>query len=303
MKKEIRTVDKEHKVIQVTTVDERWYIHEVQDQQTGLPRHEFVPSVTWICDSYPKGVAFYKWLANHGWDESIALRDAAGDKGSKIHYASNALLDGKEVAMTDKFLNNSLGADEELSLEEYQALMSFVEWYEQTKPKIIAREFVIFGDGYAGMVDMLVRIENKLYILDLKSSQYIWPSHELQVSAYKKAVVEKMQEEIGLLILQVGYKLNKRHWKLTEIEDKYEQFLAAKTIWQNEHGNERPRQAEYPLSLKLNICEQQPNPEQEAKSHESNSKTGSADGANRGRKSSGSLRGNHRPGNAVQRDV
>ena len=85
-------------------------------------------------------------------------------------------------------------------------------------------------------------IEDKKYIIDLKSSQYIWPSHELQISAYKHAGDPEHQKDLGLAILQLGYRKNKRHWKLTEIEDKYEQFLAAKTIWQSEHGKEKPLQ-------------------------------------------------------------
>ena len=33
-----------------------------------------------IAGHYPKGIAFYKWLAEKGWDESQALKSAAGDK-------------------------------------------------------------------------------------------------------------------------------------------------------------------------------------------------------------------------------
>ena len=97
MKKEIRTVDKERGILQVTTVDERWYVKESKDEETGLPKHEYVPSVTWICDHYPKGVAFYKWLASKGWDESQAIKSAAGDKGSKVHYAIRDLIEGRVV--------------------------------------------------------------------------------------------------------------------------------------------------------------------------------------------------------------
>ena len=256
MRKEIRQVDKERGILQVTTVDERWYVRETQNKKTGLPIYEYVPSVTWICESYPKGIAFFKWLANHGWDESIALRDAAGDKGSKIHYAVNKLMDGDEVKMEDKFLNNSLGADEELSLEEYRAIMSFVAWFEKVKPNIWAREFNIWGPGYAGMVDMLCQIEDQWWVVDFKTSQYIWPSMELQLSAYRHEVMEKMPDkDVRMAVLQLGYRKNKRHWKFTEIQDNYEHFLAAKTIWQKEHGREHPRQIEYPLSLKLELPE------------------------------------------------
>jgi len=264
MKKEIIEVDEKLGIKRVTTVDERFYIREQTDKKTGLPYFEYVPSVTWICESYPRGIAFFKWLANHGWDEAMALRDAAGDKGSKTHFAVNALMDGREVRMEDKFLNPSTGQDEELQLDEWLNIMSFYNWYNKENPNVRAREFPVWGDGYAGMVDMLCQFKDVWYVIDFKTSQYIWPSHELQLSAYRHEVKQKMPDkDIRMGILQLGYKRNKRGWKFTEVEDKYEQFLAAKTIWQNEHGNEHPRQIEYPLSLKLDLPEQELETEQE----------------------------------------
>ncbi len=71
MHKEIRTVNGQW--LQVTTIDERWYARPKVNQTTGLPEaFEFVPSVTWITGFYPKGVEFYKWLANTGWDTARA---------------------------------------------------------------------------------------------------------------------------------------------------------------------------------------------------------------------------------------
>src|SRR4051794_35372068 len=85
MKKIIRETDEKNGIVQVTIADERWYIKEVEDPNTKLPKFLYVPSVTWIAGHYPKGTEFYKWLANKGWDESQAIKVAAGDKGSKVH--------------------------------------------------------------------------------------------------------------------------------------------------------------------------------------------------------------------------
>jgi hypothetical protein len=72
MKKLIRNVDEKRGIVQITTYDERWYAHEVKDPITGIPTVIFVPSVTWVAESYPKGIGFYKWLADKGWDEAEA---------------------------------------------------------------------------------------------------------------------------------------------------------------------------------------------------------------------------------------
>jgi hypothetical protein len=68
MRKIIEEVDKKRRIIQITTADERWYVKESRDSKTDLPSYQYVRSVTWIAESYPKGVGFYKWLASQGWD-------------------------------------------------------------------------------------------------------------------------------------------------------------------------------------------------------------------------------------------
>ena len=259
MKKLIRTVDEARGILQVTTVDERWYVRSVTGDITGLPQYLYVPSVTWICGFYPKGIEFYKWLANKGWDESQAIKNAAGDKGSKVHYAITDLLAGKEVKMDAKYKNPSTEQDEELSLEEWECLVSFANWFEKTKPEIIVNETVVWNDeyGYAGTIDFVCKIGEEYYIVDFKTGQNVWPEYELQVSAYKHAHYDKSEVQLPedvdykLAILQIGYKRNKAGWKFTEVEDKFDLFLAARQIWQHENPTTKPQQKDYPLSLQV----------------------------------------------------
>jgi hypothetical protein len=270
MKREIRAVDDARGILQVTTVDERWYARPGRDTDTGLPAYEFVPSVTWIAGHYPKGTGFYKWLAMHGWDESIAIRDAARDKGSKVHQACTELIDGKTVALTSEYVHPETGQREALTLEEYECLMAFREWWAEARPTTLLRDTVVWGDGYAGTLDwlgtMTVPGESapSLWLIDFKTGQEVWPEYEIQASAYKHALLGDlpaavsgafMPEAVPFLrlgILQLGYRRNKyKRWKLTEVPDQYPLFLAAKVIWEKECDGEAPRQAEYPLELTL----------------------------------------------------
>jgi len=253
--KEIRTVDKEKGILQVTTVSERWYVRDMVDPETGLPKYEFVPSVTWICEHYPKGIAYHKWLASKGWDEAEAIKNSAGDKGSRVHYAIRDLIEGKTVAIDAKYKSSSNEEPKELSLEEYECVMSFADWFKETKPEFADCEFTVFGEGYAGTVDLLCSIGGEKFLVDFKTSQSIWPSHRLQVSAYKHALdlEESEREKINLAILQVGYRLNKKCFKWTEVEDQFNLFLAAKEIWKNEQAGVYPSQKDYPLQIKLDI--------------------------------------------------
>ena len=267
MRKEIRTVDSEKGIMCVTTVDERWYARAVTDQKTGLPTgFEFVPSVTWICGvGYVKGVAFYKWLANTGWDESQAIKVAAGDRGSKVHQAVADLLDGRMVAIDAPYTNPTTGQKEELTLEEYEGVVAFRDWWAAAAPELIAREFVVWGDGYAGTVDLLCRIGGVPHLIDLKTGQHTWPEHELQVSAYKHALPPQWAEPPpALAILQVGYRLNKRRWKLTPVEDQFPLFLAARQIWQKECEGVTVFKRDYPLAVALGAVPEKSAPRAES---------------------------------------
>ncbi len=252
MKKQIIIKNEKDKLIQVTTTDERWYAFESTDNVTKLPTYEFVPSVTWICESYPKGIGFYKWLADKGWDEAEAIKAAAGDKGSKVHKAIEKLLNGDPIRMEDKFVNPTTEQQEELTAEEYEALVSFTDWFNSVKPKILATEISVVNKdmNYAGTVDFIAEIEGKAWLIDFKTSQNVWASHELQVSAYKHALKKDVQ---GLAILQIGYKRNKNGWKWNEVEDKFDLFLAAQKIWANDHGTEKPSQKDLPIELVLDV--------------------------------------------------
>lgn len=255
MKKQIIVKNEKDKVLQITTTDERWYAFESEDPQTKLPIFSFVPSVTWICESYPKGIGFYKWLADKGWDEAEAIKAAAGDKGSKVHKAIETLLSDKPVRMEDKFTNPTTEQPEELTAEEYEALCSFVDWFNAVKPEILATEISVINkeQNYAGTVDFVAKIDGKVWLIDFKTSQNVWASYELQVSAYKHALKKDVE---GLAILQIGYKRNKNGWKWNEVEDKFDLFLAAQKIWANEHGGEKPSQKDLPIELMLNLPEE-----------------------------------------------
>lgn len=274
MKKVIRKVNEELGIVQVTIADERHYLFEDKDEKTGLPMIVDVPSVTWVCSFYPKGVFFYKWLAEKGWDEAEAIKSAAGDKGSKIHEAIEAINRGEEVKIDSRFLNRSSGELEELTLEECDALIAYIDWKKKTKPIQLLGEFTLRSKRHniAGTLDYLYKLETDpdgtIRLLDFKSGQNTWPEHRLQLSAYKKMLVEMMlaseveidglrfSEEVGprdvkviLEILQVGYRKNKLGWKLTEYEDGWELFQAAQTIWASETGNAHPKKIDYPLII------------------------------------------------------
>lgn len=274
MLKEIKDIDKKAGVMRVTTLNERFYIKPAKNPKTGLPQYQFYPSSTWIAGYYPKGIGFYKWLANKGWDEAEAIKVAAGGKGSKVHWACETIDKGLPIDIVkDKFLNPNTDQLEELTIEEVDCVKSFVDFLNDYKPELVANEITIFGDGYAGTGDKIYRIRKQIWIVDLKTGKSIWEEQKLQLSSYKHAkefvfngelvdykklgITDKEWSDRKQAILQLGYNgyrtEGKARYKFTEIEDKYELFIVAMQIWKNENPKSRPKEIFYPLILKSEL--------------------------------------------------
>ena len=204
---------------------------------------------------------FWKWLANKGWSEAEKIKSEAGDKGSKVHYAVEDLLNKNVVKMDSKYTNPTTGELEELTVEEYECLMSFVGWYKDTQPEVLAVEITGFCEDlfYAGTIDIICRGKTGIWLIDLKTGQNIWPSYELQMGAYSHldidykalGITEEEWKNRKLAILQVGYRRNKKRYKFTPVEDKLDVFMAAYKIWEEENKNIQPKQKDYPIELTL----------------------------------------------------
>ena len=256
MLREVKKIKKG--VIRITSLNERWYAKIVINDKTGLKEYSYYPSSTWISGYYPKGTYFYKWLAGKGWNEAEAIKQSAADKGSRVHYACEDLDRGKEIKITDTYLNPRTKQREELSKEEVDCIISYRDFLDETKPVLLAQEITSFGDVYAGTADKIFAIGDKknreIWIIDLKTSQSIWPEHELQISSYSHMEIDYKKLGISdtewkkrkMAILQIGYKKNRKGYKFTEIEDKYHVFKTAYKIWQNENSDMKPKERDYP---------------------------------------------------------
>lgn len=284
MKKEIREIDQARGIVQVTVADERWYLKQSVDETTGLPTYKGVPSVTWIGSFYPKGVGYYKWLGEHGWDESQALMREAGEKGSAAHKAIEMILDSQEFRIDTKVIVE--GNERELTFDELECVKSFCDYLANLKGdyevETIRNGMTLVSEqhNYGGTLDWLMRLMPKpegsnplklagltTFLIDFKTSQQVWRSAEMQVSAYKRTIengenpVQLLNEngtesgkyldpsDIRIGILQVGYRLNKRLWKFTEVEDCFDLFMMSQQIWKKEVGEADVRVVDFPIVL------------------------------------------------------
>lgn len=292
MVKTIRVVDEARRIVQVTTLGERWYSMPCTDPETGNDEIVFRPSVTFICDYYPKGPGFMKWAKQNG-EASDEIARLAADRGYKVHLAVAVLNQGGTVKgissgpkyVSDKFLNPTTGQEEELTPDEYDAVLSYIDWWEEEGKKffkILGSEYVTWPDPeelsestgypeiafvYAGTVDLKVEQlvmrsdliaagykawigeKGSIGIIDMKTSKDVWPSHKMQGASY--AVSEKAD---WAATLHLNYTKNKyKLFKMFPIDVKhwFRLFMSTKNIWSEENEYVSPKQRDYPFECGL----------------------------------------------------
>jgi len=233
-------------VVQITTLDERWYLRE-SDGATH-------PSSTWVCYYAPKGVGFENFLKKYG-DEAEQIKHLAGERGSRIHNVIAALItdkiNGKTPSISiDTAWPDANGDMRELTPDEVQAVISFIDWWKETQPEPIAGEQMCWSEepAYAGTLDFKYKKDGLIWLVDFKTSKDVYLSHEIQLSSYKHTPEGACDR---MAILQVGYARNKKGWKFTEIEDKFDLFLSAYSFWKQENENKHPKQYEFPTILTI----------------------------------------------------
>lgn len=244
-------------VVQVTTLDERFYAeYDNKDNYKG-----FRPSLTWITSYYPKGKEYEQWLGGHGYDEAKLLMKEAGERGSRVHKAIEELVkrfmegDKKGIKMLDTF-GDMGGEKKDLDPSEWRAVMTFIDWFKQKNIiKILSSEQTLLTKYYGCTLDFRYTYDKKgeeVYaVTDFKTSKYIYPSSEIQLTGQKRACEENDLRVDETSILQVGYALNKKGWKEKVYDYQPELLDSVYNIWKKENANKRPYQREYPISLSL----------------------------------------------------
>jgi hypothetical protein len=245
---------------QITFLDSRFYITEDGN---------YVPSVTTILEAYPKGAQYYEWLKKNG-EDSDTIRDEAGRRGSVVHQLTEKFDAGEEVSLFDEHGNISCRLIEWAMFERYVEFKNAIRhqgWnIRHIEMNVISQEL-----GFAGTIDRIFHVEKRGHdeignvLLDIKTSAAIYPTHLLQLSAYKELV----EKETGIYIAEVAIlhlnaktrtagkngAIQGKSWQLIrygqeELDHAKKIFKATKQLWDAENSGLVPRQMVYNLSHK-----------------------------------------------------
>lgn len=254
------------KAQQINVLDSRYYTND------GT---KFYPSVTTILDVYPKGFGFNQWLRDVG-SNAEQIADRAAETGSRVHKACEMLNNGVELAWIDE------NGKSEYTVEEWKMILRYSDFFKSSGAEIVANEanFCNSDLGYGGTLDLVVNIGGNRWLIDIKTSNYLHTSHELQVAAYATlwnaahAPLAKPDDtntidQTAILWLKAATKTEKTDhekgiyqgagWQLKTFDRHYSEaykiFQHTHAIWKEENPNYKPANLIYPDRINLQILQ------------------------------------------------
>tara|TARA_R100001591_G_scaffold117052_1_gene135509 strand:+ start:447 stop:1229 length:783 start_codon:yes stop_codon:yes gene_type:complete len=220
----------------------------------------YYPSVTTILQYMPKAKFFESWLKDVGHNADLIMRKA-GKEGTQVHEAAEKLVKGEEVTWMDDFGNARY------SQLVWEMILKFYEFWSTYKPELISTEEFVFSDEhkYAGTADLVVKLDGQVWLLDLKTSNSIHKSYDLQLAAYAKALEETKGikiERTGIIWLKAHTRSNSKKkgvyqgkgWQLRQvdkIEENFELFNMIYKLYSLENPTIEPIYNCYPTTLKI----------------------------------------------------
>jgi len=237
---------------QITILDSRYY-----QRKEGV----FYPSVTYVLSHLPKDKFFESWMKDVGHNADLIMR-RAGDEGTQVHNAAEAYLAGEEIIWIDD------NGNAKYSLEVWKMILKFVDFWETYKPELVASETHLFSDELkvAGTGDLVVRLDGKLMLLDIKTSNSLHESYDLQLSVYRRAWDELFDtkiEDTGILWLKAstrgpdktGKKIQGAGWQLKLNGENYQEniviFKHLYEIFKAKNPELKPYSELLPTSVKI----------------------------------------------------
>ena len=220
----------------------------------------YYPSVTTILQYMPKNKFFESWLKDVGHNADLIMRKA-GKEGTQVHEACEKLVKGEEVTWMDNYGNAKY------SQLVWEMILKFYDFWSTYKPELISTEDFVWSDEhrYAGTADLVVKMDGEIWLLDLKTSNSLHKSYDLQLASYAKALEECKGikiERTGVLWLKANTRSASKKegvyqgkgWQIKvvdEIDHNFELFKMIYKLYSLENPTTEPIYNSYPTTLKL----------------------------------------------------
>lgn len=208
----------------------------------------------------PKNKFFETWIKDVGHNADLIMRKA-GKEGTQVHEACEKLVLGEEVSWMDNYGNAKY------SQLVWEMILKFADFWRTYKPKLISTEDFVWSDEYkyAGTADLVVEMDGEVWLLDIKTSNSLHKSYDLQLASYAKALEESKGIKIdrtGIIWLKANTRSNSKKkgvyqgkgWQvkvIDDIEQNFDLFKMIYKLYSLENPVTEPIYNSYPTTLKL----------------------------------------------------
>ena len=237
---------------QITLHDQRYY-----RRSEGI----YYPSVTTVLSYFPKNKFFETWVKDVGHNADLIMR-RAGEEGTAVHTGVEKFLAGEEMRWIepDGYVNYPTHV--------WMMIVKFADFWNTHKPELLASEVHLFSDEFrfAGTVDIVCKIGEDYWILDIKTSNAVHRTYDLQTAAYATAWNETHTPTVtrrGILWLKStkrgpdksGRKIQGDGWELKEsvktLEEDFNLFKTTYSLYEMENEEDGPLLLRVPNTVKV----------------------------------------------------
>lgn len=178
-----------------------------------------------LVDKIQKGLVIDEETIYEGSKQHTIRKEEAKDIGTQIHEFINLYIEGKKPKIPE---------DEKVK----NGVLAFMKWIDENKVKFLKSEEPIYSRkyDYAGILDIEAKINGKLAIVDIKSSNGIYNEMRYQVAAYRNAKEEMTKKKYDeSWIIQLGKDTGEfKAYRLEDHKKDLAAFLGALTIKRRE---------------------------------------------------------------------
>lgn len=177
---------------------------KVEKQTPYTYENYYVPRVTEIlstmlCDE--SLVSWSNYIGRYQHKNYSVVLNTAADIGTRVHEA------------IENYIQHGIGIDD-ASIPQYiasevrNAFNSFIIWWDIISKhdiSILKEEYPLVCKYFGGTLDLLLKIDGKIYLVDFKTSNHLSYRYHLQLAAYRYML--KLNENIdldGIIILQLS---------------------------------------------------------------------------------------------------
>lgn len=255
--------------------------------ETGFAVDVYLPSVTTVLGVVGKP-QLARWRGEVGNWEADRIMHEAQDRGSAIHHACYTYINKGAVLLNPKYAPNynreeidAIAAEHNHLVavldaqEDFLQVLRFVRLLDLVKPEILGSEETLFSvsERVAGTMDQAWRIkggsyaingakplklEEGIYIVDLKTGKSVDESYDMQIAAYAKMYEERGSEVRGGLLVHTNAQtrtgiegLATRLTTREEIEENYRDFSYTRELWFRKY-RQSPKVFDLPTILSIN---------------------------------------------------